>query len=35
LLKNHLDAVLDVALIEVPYAMIVSVDRAGCINIFA
>ena len=35
LLKNHLDAILDVALIESPYAMVVSVDRAGCINIFA
>jgi phosphoinositide-3-kinase, regulatory subunit 4 len=35
LLKNHLDAVLDVALIESPFAMVVSVDRAGCINIFA
>jgi phosphoinositide-3-kinase, regulatory subunit 4 len=35
LLKNHLDCVLDVALLENPYAMIVSVDRAGCINIFA
>lgn len=35
LLKNHLDAVLDIALIESPFAMVVSVDRAGCINIFA
>jgi phosphoinositide-3-kinase, regulatory subunit 4 len=35
LLKNHLDAITDVALIESPYAMIVSVDRAGCINIYA
>jgi phosphoinositide-3-kinase, regulatory subunit 4 len=35
LLKNHLDAILDVALVEKPFAMIVSVDRAGCINIFA
>jgi phosphoinositide-3-kinase, regulatory subunit 4 len=35
LLKNHLDSILDVALIESPFAMIVSVDRAGCINIFA
>lgn len=35
LLKNHLDAILDVALIESPFAMVVSVDRAGCINIFA
>jgi len=35
LLKNHLDAIMDVALIELPFAMIVSVDRAGCINIFA
>jgi phosphoinositide-3-kinase regulatory subunit 4 len=35
LLKNHLDAILDVALIESPYAMVISVDRAGCINIFA
>jgi phosphoinositide-3-kinase, regulatory subunit 4 len=35
LLKNHLDAILDVALVESPFAMIVSVDRAGCINISA
>jgi phosphoinositide-3-kinase, regulatory subunit 4 len=35
LLKNHLDAIMDIALIESPYAMIVSADRAGCINIFA
>jgi phosphoinositide-3-kinase regulatory subunit 4 len=35
LLKNHLDAILDVALVERPFAMIVTVDRAGCINIFA
>jgi phosphoinositide-3-kinase, regulatory subunit 4 len=35
LLKNHLEAILDVALIESPFAMVVSVDRAGCINIFA
>jgi phosphoinositide-3-kinase regulatory subunit 4 len=35
LLKNHLDAILDVALIESPFAMVVSVDRAGCINVFA
>jgi len=35
LLKNHLDAILDVALIESPFALVVSVDRAGCINIFA
>jgi phosphoinositide-3-kinase, regulatory subunit 4 len=35
LLKNHLDAILDVALIESPFAMVVSGDRAGCINIFA
>lgn len=35
LLKNHLDAILDVALIESPFAMVISVDRAGYIKIFA
>jgi phosphoinositide-3-kinase, regulatory subunit 4 len=35
LLKNHLDAITDVALIESPFAMVVSVDRAGIINVFA
>ena len=35
LLKNHLDAITDVALLEFPFAMIISVDRAGCMNVFA
>ncbi|KAK2744841.1 Serine/threonine-protein kinase [Myotisia sp. PD_48] len=34
LLKSHLDSILDVALLEVPYAMTISVDRAGMIYIF-
>jgi phosphoinositide-3-kinase, regulatory subunit 4 len=35
LLKSHLDAITDVALIEVPYTMVVSVDRSGVIFVFA
>jgi phosphoinositide-3-kinase regulatory subunit 4 len=34
LLKSHLDDVLDVALIEQPYGMVVSADRSGVINLF-
>ncbi|KAF2102895.1 phosphoinositide 3-kinase regulatory subunit 4 [Rhizodiscina lignyota] len=35
LLKSHLDMVMDVALLEVPYGMVISVDRAGMIYVFA
>ncbi|KAI9803342.1 MAG: Serine/threonine-protein kinase [Piccolia ochrophora] len=31
LLKSHLDSILDVALLELPYGMIISVDRSGVI----
>ncbi|KAF1839378.1 ARM repeat-containing protein [Decorospora gaudefroyi] len=34
LLKSHVDTVLDVALIEQPYGMVVSADRSGVINLF-
>ncbi|KAI9679454.1 MAG: Serine/threonine-protein kinase [Caeruleum heppii] len=34
LLKTHLDSVLDVALLELPYGMTISVDRAGVIFVF-
>lgn len=34
LLKSHLDSILDVAVLRVPYGMIVSVDRAGMIYVF-
>lgn len=34
LLRNHLDSILDVALLESPVGMTVSVDRAGIIYIF-
>lgn len=34
LLRSHLDSILDVALLEVPYGMIVSVDRSGVIFVF-
>jgi phosphoinositide-3-kinase regulatory subunit 4 len=34
LLKSHLDSILDVALIEQPYGMVVSGDRSGVINMF-
>lgn len=34
LLKNHLDLILDVALLEVPYGMTISVDRSGVIYVF-
>ncbi|KAH8728686.1 hypothetical protein GQ44DRAFT_823973 [Phaeosphaeriaceae sp. PMI808] len=34
LLKSHLDNILDVALIEQPYGMVISADRSGVINMF-
>ncbi|KAF1919741.1 hypothetical protein BDU57DRAFT_492409 [Ampelomyces quisqualis] len=34
LLKSHLDNILDVALVEHPYGMVVSADRSGVINMF-
>ncbi|KAI5806711.1 hypothetical protein DFH27DRAFT_498379 [Peziza echinospora] len=34
LLKSHLDSILDVAILEVPYGMSISVDRSGNILIF-
>ncbi|KAH7089225.1 hypothetical protein FB567DRAFT_523321 [Paraphoma chrysanthemicola] len=34
LLKSHLDNVLDVALVEQPYGMVISADRSGVINMF-
>jgi phosphoinositide-3-kinase regulatory subunit 4 len=34
LLKSHVDTVLDVALIEQPYGMVISADRSGVINLF-
>lgn len=34
LLRSHLDSILDIALLENPYGMTVSVDRSGCIYIF-
>jgi phosphoinositide-3-kinase regulatory subunit 4 len=34
LLKGHLDNILDVALVEHPYGMVVSADRSGVINMF-
>ena len=34
LLRNHLDAITDVALLENPVRMAVSVDRMGCIYVF-
>lgn len=34
LLKSHLDSILDVALLEVPYTMTVSVDRSGVVFVF-
>lgn len=35
LLKSHLDCVLDVALVEFPVNMVVSVDRAGAVMVFS
>ncbi|CAN8102358.1 unnamed protein product [Discula destructiva] len=34
LLKSHLDSILDVALLESPYMMTVSVDRSGVVFVF-
>ncbi|OTB08147.1 hypothetical protein M426DRAFT_317250 [Hypoxylon sp. CI-4A] len=34
LLKSHLDSILDVAVLEMPYTMTVSVDRSGVIFVF-
>ncbi|KAI9821772.1 MAG: Serine/threonine-protein kinase [Pycnora praestabilis] len=34
LLKSHLDSVLDVAFLEVPYGMTITVDRSGIIYVF-
>jgi phosphoinositide-3-kinase regulatory subunit 4 len=34
LLKSHLDSILDVALLESPYGMLISVDRSGVVFIF-
>ncbi|EQL36057.1 VPS15 protein kinase [Blastomyces dermatitidis ATCC 26199] len=34
LLKSHLDSILDVALLESPYGMTVSVDRGGMVYVF-
>lgn len=34
LLRSHLDTILDVAVLEVPYTMTVSVDRSGVIFVF-
>lgn len=34
LLKSHLDSILDVALLELPYGMTISVDRSGVIYVF-
>ncbi|KAJ5334437.1 hypothetical protein N7452_006840 [Penicillium brevicompactum] len=35
LLKSHLDVVQDVAVLRVPYGMVISVDRAGMVYIFS
>jgi phosphoinositide-3-kinase regulatory subunit 4 len=34
LLKSHLDSILDIALLESPYGMTVSVDGSGCTYVF-
>jgi phosphoinositide-3-kinase regulatory subunit 4 len=34
LMKSHLDNILDVALVEQPYGMVISGDRSGVINMF-
>ncbi|KAL5114807.1 Serine/threonine-protein kinase [Pleosporales sp. CAS-2024a] len=34
LLKSHLDKILDVAVVEQPYGMVISGDRSGVINMF-
>lgn len=35
LLKSNLDTIMDVALLELPYGMVISADRAGVIYVFA
>jgi phosphoinositide-3-kinase regulatory subunit 4 len=35
LLKTHLDMVMDVTFLEVPYGMVVSADRAGMVYVFS
>ncbi|KAF2423644.1 ARM repeat-containing protein [Tothia fuscella] len=35
LLRSNLDTIMDVALLEVPYGMVVSVDRMGCVYVFS
>jgi phosphoinositide-3-kinase regulatory subunit 4 len=35
LLKSHLDSIMDVALLELPYGMVISVDRMGCVYVFS
>jgi len=35
LLRNHLDAILDVAVVEWPVRMVVSVDRSGMVYVFS
>jgi phosphoinositide-3-kinase regulatory subunit 4 len=34
LLRSHLDSILDMALIEQPYGMVIAADRSGVINMF-
>ncbi|KAI9053077.1 hypothetical protein LZ554_003346 [Drepanopeziza brunnea f. sp. 'monogermtubi'] len=34
LLKSHLDSILNIALLELPYGMVVSVDRSGVVFVF-
>ena len=34
LLKSHLDRIMDVALVEQPYGMVISADRSGVIYMF-
>ncbi|KAL6710005.1 Serine/threonine-protein kinase [Coniothyrium glycines] len=34
LLKSHMDSILDVAVIEQPYGLVISADRSGVINLF-
>jgi phosphoinositide-3-kinase regulatory subunit 4 len=35
LLRSHLDSIMDVALLEVPYSMTVSIDRSGVVFVFS
>jgi phosphoinositide-3-kinase, regulatory subunit 4 len=34
LLRGHLDAIMDIAVLRVPYGMVVSGDRGGCVYVF-